>query len=386
MAIHFEFSTAARILFGRGKIHMVARLAQSLGQRPLLVTGRDGRRATDIRNELKNINIVPECHAVTGEPTIETVVQGAQIAISKRCDLVIGIGGGSVIDAAKAIAALIRNRDDVMNYLEVIGLGKPLTREPVPVIAVPTTAGTGAEVTANAVLSAKSHRIKVSLRHPGMLPAAAVVDPELTVSMPPHITAGTGMDALVQVLEPYVSRYANPLTDSLCREALRRVSRSFRKAWAQGADVDAREDMSLVSLFGGLALANAKLGAVHGFAAAVGGMFDAPHGLICARLLPFVMAMNIKALRERGPADGMNRYETASRLLTGEPDAPAESGIEWVAGLCDDMKIPELSRYGVTPDHFTEVVVRAQRTSSIKGNPVELTTEELAEVLRLAVG
>lgn len=330
--------------------------------------------------------MAPEIYPVPEEPTVERVVEGARIAVAKNCDLVIGVGGGSVIDGAKAIAALIRNRDDVMNYLEIVGLGRPLSHAPVPVIAVPTTAGTGAEVTSNAVLTSKTHRVKVSLRHAEMLPSVAIIDPELTLSMPPHVTAGTGLDALTQVLEPYVSSLANPMTDIFCLDALGRAARSFRKAWEEGGDLDAREDMAMVSLFGGLALANAKLGAVHGFAAAFGGMFDAPHGLVCARLLPFVMAVNVKALQARGLPDALCRYETVSRLLTGDPEASAEQGIDWIMTLCNDMKVPELSHYGITPVHFAEVIDRTQRTSSIKGNPVALSVEELGEILQQAVG
>lgn len=211
--------------------------------------------------------------------------------------MVIGLGGGSVLDAGKAIAALVTNLGNVFDYLEVIGKGQPLVNAPLPFIAIPTTAGTGTEVTRNAVLGSPAHGVKVSLRSPMMLPSLAIVDPELTYGLPPEITASSGLDALTQLIEPFVSVKANPMTDAICREGIRHAAKSLRTVYHNGADASAREGMSLASLFGGLALANAALGAVHGFAGPLGGMLNAPHGAICAKLLPLVMEVNIKVLR-----------------------------------------------------------------------------------------
>ena len=249
----------------------------------LVVTGRTVARARPLMDALAENGVSVVTFAVPGEPTTDMVCQGSQHALGAGCNLVIGLGGGSVLDAGKAISVLMTNGCDPYEYLEVIGQGKSLTEPPVPYIAIPTTAGTGAEVTRNAVLFAPEHHIKVSLRSPMMLPRLAVVDPELTYALPPEVTASTGLDALTQVLEPYVSRSANPITDTFCREGLRRTARSLRRAYLHGDDVEAREDMALASLLGGLALANAKLGAVHGFAGLIGGMLQAPHGGICAR-------------------------------------------------------------------------------------------------------
>ena len=210
----------------------------------------------------------------------------------ERCDTVIGFGGGAALDAAKAIAILMTNPGDVTDYLEIIGRGKTLTEPPVPCIAIPTTAGTGSEVTRNSVIASREERVKVSLRSPLMLPKVVVVDPELTYDLPPAITASTGVDALTQLIEPFVCSRANPLTDGLCQEGIERVARSLRRAFESAgrgeapADAAAREDMAVASLFGGLALANAGLGAVHGLAAPLGGMIGAPHGAVCAALLP----------------------------------------------------------------------------------------------------
>ena len=237
--------------------------------------------------------------SVAGEPEISTVEQGVALAKKGNCELVIGIGGGSAMDAAKAIAAMLANEGELLDYLEIIGRGKALTKPSAPFIAIPTTAGTGSEVTRNAVLSSPEHKLKVSLRSPLMLARVAIVDPELTCDLPPALTASTGCDALTQLIEPFVCARANPMTDGLCVEGIRRAARSLRTAFHDGQNKSAREDMAVASLFGGLALANAGLGAVHGFAGPIGGNFPAPHGAVCAALLPHVMAANIRALRQR---------------------------------------------------------------------------------------
>jgi alcohol dehydrogenase class IV len=218
-----------------------------------------------------------------------------------------------------------------------------------------------------------------------MLPDLAVVDPELTYSMPPSLTASTGLDALTQLLESFVSVKSNPLTDGLCREGMKRAARSLRRAFENGTDKAAREDMAIASLFGGLALANARLGAVHGFAGPVGGMFPAPHGVVCARLLPFVAEANVKALRERGSRDSLARYDEVGRILTGQPDAAAEDGISWLQGLCETLNVPRLAESGVTESDFPALVASARKASSTRGNPIELTEQELTEILAEAV-
>ncbi len=296
------------------------------------------------------------------------------------------MGGGSVIDAAKAIAALLPNAGDPLDYLEVIGRGLPLANDSVPMIAIPTTAGTGAEVTRNAVLASPSHRVKVSLRSVSMLPDVAIVDPELTLSVPKSVTASTGLDALTQCLEPFVSHLATPLTDGFCREGLARAARSLSRAYHHGGDVAARRDMALASLCGGLALANAKLGAVHGFAGPIGGMFDAPHGAVCARLLPLVMEANVRALTDRQPnSPALARYVEVARIVTGRADAGIADGVEWVQALCDELGMPGFASYGMTENDLADVVAKAMPSSSMKGNPIALTEEALIELLQAAL-
>jgi alcohol dehydrogenase class IV len=281
---------------------------------------------------------------------------------------------------------LVANGGDPLDYLEVIGAGKSLARPSLPYIAIPTTAGTGSEVTRNAVLESPEHRVKVSLRSAFMLPTVALVDPVLTHDVPPAITASTGFDALSQVLEPFVSNRANPITDGLCREALGRSARSLRRAFEDGRDAAAREDLAIVSLFGGIALANAKLGAVHGFAGPIGGMFESPHGATCAALLPHVMRVNVAALRARAPASPvLERYSEVARLLSGRADASADDGVRWVEELTRALEIASLSSYGITSADFPTLIEKAKLASSMQGNPIALDDHELAEILESAL-
>jgi alcohol dehydrogenase class IV len=382
----FEFATATRIIFGAGTLREVGPLAAEMGNQALVVTGRTIERATPLLDLLAAQGIEPITFSVASEPTTEMARLGTQRARESECDLVIGFGGGSVLDSGKAIAALLTNGGAPLDYLEVIGRGQPLSQPSAPYIAIPTTAGTGAEVTRNAVLASPEHQVKVSLRSPLMLPRLALVDPELTHSLPPEVTASTGLDALTQVMEPYVSNRANPLTDALCREGMHRAARSLHRAYEQGDDAAAREDMALTSLFGGLALANAKLGAVHGFAGPIGGMFPAPHGAVCARLLPHVMAVNVLALQERSPgSEALWRYDEIARILTENDKATAADGVAWVQELCQALQVPSLASYGVTPADLTVVIEKASAASSMQGNPIQLTPDEMREILTQAL-
>src|SRR6266404_466425 len=326
--MRFEFATATRIIFGAGTLREVGPLAREFGNRTLVVTGRDPSRAKQLTAFLGDHGITSVTLAVPGEPEIETVQNGAALAKQEDCDFVVSFGGGSALDSGKAIAAMLTNNGNVLDFLEVIGQGKSLTKPSAPFIAIPTTAGTGSEVTRNAVLASPQHRVKVSLRSPFMLPKIALIDPELTYDLPPSITASTGLDALTQLIEPYVSSRANPMTDAICADGLRRVARSIRPAFEKGRNVtSARKDMAAASLFGGMGLANAGLGAVHGFAGPIGGMFPAPHGAVCAAFLPHVMEVNLRALRERDPGnDALARYDVIGRVLTGNADAKAADG------------------------------------------------------------
>jgi alcohol dehydrogenase class IV len=384
--IHFEFATATRIIFGSGSLLDIGPLAAGLGQRALVVVGSTTLRATPLLDLLRAAQVSHTTFNVIGEPTTDVARQGTQLARQERCDLIIGLGGGSVLDTGKAIAMLLTNGGDPLDYLEVIGRGQPITKPALPYIAIPTTAGTGSEVTRNAVLGSPEHRVKVSLRSPLMLPRLALVDPGLTTTMPPPVTASTGLDALIQVMEPYVSAKATPITDAICLDGMHRAARSLRRAYENGDDLAAREDMALTSFYGGLALANAKLGAVHGFAGPFGGMFDGPHGAVCAALLPHVMAINVKALRKRAPdSEALRRYDEIAQILTGEPEAVAADGVVWVHELCEDLQVPPLGAYGLITADFPDLIEKSGKSSSMQGNPIQLSSPEMTEILERAL-
>ena len=383
--MNFEFTAPTRVLFGEKRLYEAGELVASMGSRALVVEGASGRAARLVEL-LRARGVATTQLRVSGEPTTSLVECGVERARAERCNVVVAIGGGSVIDAGKAVAALLTNSEPLRNYLEVVGEGRPITERSAPFIAIPTTAGTGAEVTRNAVLMVEEARVKVSLRSPLMLPAVALIDPELTYTLPPSVTASTGLDALTQCIEPFVTSHANPLTDAVAREGMRRVAEGLLRAYRDGGDVEARRDMAIASLCGGLALANAKLGAVHGFAAPLGGMFPIPHGVACARLLSPVVEANVRALRTRAPGSpGLGQYEEIARVLTGDANARAEDGIAWLEELVEAMAIPRLASYGVAENDIPRIVDQARRASSMQGNPVTLTDEELAETLRVAI-
>ncbi len=384
--MQFQFATAAKIVFGPGTVNDVPSYASGMGRHALLLTGRNAGRAEGLKAGLASAGLSVTPFSIGSEPTTDLVLQGAGAARDAGCDLVVAQGGGSVIDAGKAVAALLTNPGDLFDYLEVVGKARAIANPPVPYVAVPTTAGTGTEVTKNAVIISPGHKVKVSMRSDLMLPRLVVVDPELTCSMPPEVTAATGLDALTQLIEAFVTQKAGPLTDGICREGLARAARSLQRAWENGNDRAAREDMCLASLFSGMALANAGLGAVHGFAAPIGGSFDAPHGIVCARLLPYVMEANLNALASRRPnSPVIKRYGEMARILTGDPYARASQGVEWVKRLCRKLGIPGLSTLGLTRQDIPGITAAALRASSMKGNPIALTEEELFHVMKKAI-
>eukprot|EP01038_Epipyxis_sp_PR26KG_P008198 gene8198-11089_t len=377
-------------------------------KKPLLIAGSPSGlariepllRGIFFSDDYKNFNYNDHVIFAMNEPTVEQAVQGAKFAADNKCDCIISIGGGSSIDLGKAIAALATNNDrDVYDFLEVIGKGMPISNRPLPLIAVPTTAGTGSEATKNSVLKSVEHGRKVSIRHDMMFPVAVIIDPKLTMTCSESLTAHVGMDALCQLIEPYVSNSPNPFTDALAKEGIIRASRSLREAVHDGAnDVAAREDMAVASVFSGLALANAKLGIVHGFASVLGGMFEtAPHGAICAVLLPYSFEKNVEKLtsllKSLDAADPKRheveqklvRFDEVSQLLLGANDATAVDGVMWLHSLLKDIKIPPLSQLcGITESDYDVVIKSTLEASSTKGNPIQLSSDDLLEILRKA--
>lgn len=384
ISLHFEFSTSNHILFGPGTVSKVPEAAQGLGRRPFVLHDLSGL-SDPLIEQLKTLGLSPVPCPVRGEPTAQSVMDALHAAREGACDIVIAIGGGSTLDSGKTVAVMLSNPGDLFDYLEIVGLRQKFENPSAPFIAIPTTAGTGSEVTRNAVIAIPEHRLKVSLRSPYLLPRYAVVDPELTYSLPPIITANTGLDALTQLIEPFVCNAPSPLTDAVCRDGIPRIARGLLPSYRNGKDAAAREEMSLASMFGGMALANAQLGAVHGLASPLGGLTSAPHGAICARLLPIVMEANLNALSKRLPdSPALPRYSEVARLLTGDASAAGEDGANWVWNICREMKIKPLTEFGLKSSDMLGLVVQARKASSMKGNPVVLTDGELTDILEKA--
>ena len=382
-ATRFEFATAGRVLAGPGRAVELPGVLAGFGSRVLVCTGANPERHAGL---LAGLGLPAAVLEVGAEPTVELARAGVRAAREHGADVVAAIGGGSVIDTGKAVAMLLGNGGDPLDYLEVIGAGQAITRPAVPCVAVPTTAGTGAEVTANAVLASPEHRLKASLRSPLMIPRVALVDPQLTVSCPRSVTAASGLDALTQCLEPLVSPRASPLTDGLASEGLRRAAAGLRAAYADGENVAARADMATCALLGGMALANAKLGAVHGLAGVIGGIADVPHGIACAAVLAPVISANVRALRSGPPGQpALDRYGRAARLLTGDPAASVEDGLAWIRQTLVLLDVPGLAAFGVGAQHADEIAAKALTSSSMQGNPVALSHGDLKAIVTQAL-
>ncbi len=377
--MNFTFTTAQKVVFGPGTATQLPTLVQAYGSKAFVVVDTHIDPAGPL---VSSIGAERETWTSQGEPTVEGIDRAVKAAAAFGPDVIVGIGGGSIVDTAKAVGILISNGGSPLDYLEVIGAGQPLTQGSMPVIAVPTTAGTGAEVTANTPIFSPEHRVKASLRSPAMIPAVALVDPELTLGCPPAVTASAGLDALTQCLEPLTSRQANVFTDVLAREGLRRAALGLRQAYADGSDVEARTHMSLCSLLGGMSLANAKLGAVHGLAAPLGGMTGGAHGEVCAAVLAATTRVNIEALTEREPDNpALGRYAEAARILTGNPEGSLDDAIAWITETVSALNVRTLSQLGLGHDQIAEAVTQGMAASSMKGNPIVLTRSEVTRIV-----
>lgn len=376
----FDFMSAGRIIFGIGVLKKLQDISFISQKNILIFEGSPSKNTKRVHEILDSIRIKYETYQIHGEPNLGMISNARNAA--KFADVIIAVGGGSVIDTGKAVSALITNAGEVSDYLEIVGQGNPLLKPSLPFIAIPTTSGTGSEVTKNAVINIPEYRVKVSLRHEYLLPNVAIIDPELTISLPKQITAFSGMDALTQVIEPFVSNRANIFTDSLCKAAIKKASTALKLAYDNGKNIQAREDMAWVSVCGGIALANAGLGAVHGFAGPIGGMFNAPHGAVCAKLLPSVVATNINASRLAGLSNTLEKFQEIASLVFDDKEVALDSLVHWLEELIKYLKIPGLSHWGVTVNDIPQIVEKAQSSSSMKGNPIKLDENTLAAILR----
>ncbi len=380
--MRLQLSTPSQIHFGDEILIESIPAIAAMGSRLLLVAGRQSEWADLLAEKLRNSGGEVRRLLIAGEPDLDTIRGGAELARSFQPEVILGLGGGSAMDAAKAISGLAANPGDPLDYLEVVGAGRTLSSPGPAVIAIPTTAGTGAEVTRNAVISVPERRVKVSMRSPYLMPLMAVVDPTLTYSMPPQVTASTGMDALVQLIEPFLSKRSNPFTDLFCVDGMARIGRSLSRAYQDGSDQDARREMSYASLLGGLALANAGLGAVHGFAGVIGGFYQASHGAICARLLAPVIKANYTVIEQQNlDAVLLQKFTRVAQLVTGSQGASVNDLVAWLEALCARLKIPRLGELGVQEVDFEPIARQSAVASSMKANPVGLEHAILLEIL-----
>jgi alcohol dehydrogenase class IV len=377
-----EFFLPTKIILGEGAVKKLGEIVMAFGSKAL-VFGSPSERFKGTLADLLKHGVSFLYYPVAGEPTVEVIREAIAYAKQNQVDVIVGIGGGSVLDTAKAVSGLITNEGDLYDYLEVIGRGQSLLHPALPYIAIPTTAGTGTEVTKNAVIGDPNQKVKVSLRSPLICPKVAIIDPELTYTNPPEVTARSGMDALTQLIEPFVSNQPNEIVDALCRDGIRRAAHALPRAYRCPDDREARKAMAIASLFSGIALANAKLGAVHGFAGVLGGMYGAPHGAVCAALLPAVIEVNLKALSERMPdSPYLARYRELAQILS----LPNEEAlVAWARNLIAELKIPSLGKLGVRAEDFEIIIEKSARASSMKGNPVPLANEEMLAILAKAL-
>nr|WP_321457836.1 iron-containing alcohol dehydrogenase [uncultured Cohaesibacter sp.] len=385
----FQFMTATTISFGRNSaIRSVAELAK-LGSPLLLVHGSDGKRAGWLYEALVEMGHEVANFSVPKEPDIALVEEGVAYAKATKVKAVIAIGGGAVIDAGKALAALVPADRPVLDYLEVVGKGLPLEKAPLPFAALPTTAGTGAEVTKNAVLTVPEASRKVSLRDARMVPTLAIVDPALTDHLPRAITLASGLDAVTQVIEPYLSCKANRMTDLICRDAIPKGISALVHLM-QAETKPARDDMAWASLCGGLALANAGLGAVHGLAGVLGGVTGAAHGALCGTLLPHVLIANERAVQlspdlgEETRQSLIARFADVKSWIGGALGCPADQAFDRLASWSSANALPGLSELGLSEAQVPSVAKASAAASSMKGNPVPLTEKDLIAILQAA--
>ncbi|OEF10438.1 iron-containing alcohol dehydrogenase [Vibrio genomosp. F10] len=376
----FQFMTSTRIIFGEGALQSSLSVLNQYGYSVLLVTGKDQSRSDILISYLKAQNMRYQHVSISGEPNITMVEETSVVGRKFKPDMVVSMGGGSVIDMGKALAAIIPNQGDVYDYVEVVGRSVPLKTKPIPFIAIPTTASSGSEVTRNAVLRSGQDKVKVSLRSPDMLADVAIVDPTLTYGTDVHTSARGAMDAFTHLMEAYVCGDPNPLTDMVCEEGLRKLSHSVIAACRRD-DYSARADLSFAAMLGGMAMTNAKLGAAHGLAAALGGKLNAPHSVITSRLAPYVMKENIEAAKDAGRKDVLKRYIRLAQLVTGRTNVHVEDGVLWVQMMLDKLELPVLSDYGVCSTSFDKVAEDALMSVAIKGNPLPLTKERLVYIL-----
>jgi len=382
----FQFSRLPKIYFRNGGIGDLVSLTRNYGKRWIIVSGRESfvktPYASELFNNLLKENITFYHIRISGEPSPENIDQAVKDFKDEKIDLVTGIGGGSVLDAAKAISAMMYKENSVIEFLESVG-NKEHPGTKLPYIAIPTTSGTGSEATKNAVISKTGlNGFKRSLRHDNLVPDIALIDPQLTISCPPELTAACGMDCFTQLTEAYLSEKSGLMTDALAIEGIKSIKTSLRKSYSEGENKEARAGMSFAALASGICLANAGLGSVHGFASSIGGMFDIPHGIVCARLMAKTNEINIRELRKTGAnPEALRKYALLGRIFADNHSATDDYFIDgfvnFLYELTDMLQLPVLGTFGLTEKDIEPVCSHTEN----KNNPVNLDLSNLSEIL-----
>jgi len=386
----FQFSRLPKIFFKNGMITELASLVSRFGKKMLLVTGKNSFlnsiNAEKLIQSFKERGIEYYILSVPGEPSPDIIDLAVKRFNNVFINLVVGIGGGSVLDTGKAISAMMYRNESVVDFLEGVGNNEhPGTK--LPFIAIPTTSGTGSEATKNAVISQiGKNGFKRSLRHDNFVPDVAIVDPELTLHCPRNITSSSGMDCFTQLTESYLSDKSSEYTDALAFEGLRAIKTSLLRSCKDGEDIEARTGMSFAALTSGICLANAGLGAVHGFASSIGGMYDIPHGLICGTLMASANEINVRELRKESTNPvALKKYALLGELFLDEKGKTdnyyADGFIQYLNKLTDELNLPGLKKYGIEETDLDLIC----RNTEIKNNPVKLTEEDLSEILRSSI-
>jgi len=378
--MNFNFISPQNIYFGCGKSEIIPELTKNYDSPVLIVVSKSAAKSPVVQNIISNIQKIHETiifDKVSGEPTIDTVNDCANIARESDASLIISIGGGSIIDTAKAAAGLAKNTGNIIDYLEGVGAGRQIATPPIGHIAVPTTSGTGSEMTKNAVISGTDTAFKRSFRHDKLVPVAAVVDPMLTLSVPKKITAYSGMDAITQLIESYISKKSNSFTDALSLEAMKNSGESLLSAYSNGDDINARTHMAYASMISGMCLANAGLGAVHGIAAGLGAVSKIPHGLACAVLLPHIIRMNAPHVKAKSAA--LCKALTGS--CTGIHDRDISAVIDYIDKLIHSLQIPTSFKDFNIDYETAKEIIKSVSSSSMSGNPHTMTDDEIFSIL-----
>ncbi len=383
-----EFYTPGKIIFGPGGLYQVGVEAKRLGNKALVVSGRSAMRKSGALDRLTHLlaennleYIIYE--NIPSDPTVETVDRGTDLIRKEKCNLVIALGGGSVLDTGKSISAMVTNEGSVADYQEIEGKGRKFQHKPIPFIAIPTTSGTGSEVTRNAVITNTELGLKKSIRDPWLLPEVALVDPELTLSLPHDITAICGGDALTQCIESYLGKKSQEITDALALHAIGLIGKSLVKAVKDGKNLEARKDMAMAALLSGLCLSNSGLGAAHALSHPLGAYYKIPHGLSCAVLLPYVMEYNLPVVTKKLAKITECLGENISSLSETEA---AQRAIEMIKEILSAVGIKaNLSEWEIKKEDFPQLI-KGAKGGSLNNNPRDTSDEDLIKLLHKMTG